>query len=330
MSDTQYVNSILDALNQMRNYGLQVDKLEATGKITRVKTDADKGKSKSGWYSVQEHFIGGKSVYSGVYGDWRGGYSVFFRTGEDTQEIRQHLRQAAEALKAEKLKLALAAKAEAARIWATKTKVLSMHQAGQHPYMVRKQLVAPCELHGLYRSLCLPITRYDANGNSVVVSLQTIGADGSKFFSPKHAPVEGGSFIIPGIEFPDTSLIVEGFATGVSCWMATGCEIIVTFNAVNLLPACEHLLSMGKLKPNRIICADDDELTYRNFVKRNHPRPINPGLSVAREAAAHIRAKMSWPRFVDRESCIELSDFNDLHCREGLAVVRDQLSSLLR
>ncbi|CAN7439471.1 VapE domain-containing protein [Paraburkholderia terricola] len=72
------------------------------------------------------------------------------------------------------------------------------------------------------------------------------------------------------------------------------------------------------------------ELSYGNDVMPERKRRFeNTGLKYAHEAAAEVgNASVVFPRFADRGER-KLTDFNDLHCEEGLDAVRQQIQSAL-
>ncbi|MEN8502034.1 MULTISPECIES: VapE domain-containing protein [Paraburkholderia] len=72
------------------------------------------------------------------------------------------------------------------------------------------------------------------------------------------------------------------------------------------------------------------ELSYGNDVMPERKRRFeNTGLKYAYEAATEVgNASVVFPRFSDRGER-KLTDFNDLHCEEGLDVVRQQIQSAL-
>ena len=72
------------------------------------------------------------------------------------------------------------------------------------------------------------------------------------------------------------------------------------------------------------------ELSYGNDVMPERKRRFeNTGLKYAYEAAAEVgNASVVFPRFADRGER-KLTDFNDLHCEEGLDMVRQQIQSAL-
>jgi hypothetical protein len=144
----------------------------------------------------------------------------------------------------------------------------------------------------------------DAAG--ALCSLQFIKSDGSKRYLC-GGQVSGCYFAIgkPG----DVILVGEGFATCVSAYVATGYPVAVAFDGGNLRSVAEALRS--KLPNARIvILADDDHLTVGN-----------PGISMAREAAAAAGGAIAVPEFgLDRPEAAK--DFNDMMQIAGAAAVK--------
>jgi putative DNA primase/helicase len=104
-------------------------------------------------------------------------------------------------------------------------------------------------------------------------------------------------------------LIAEGFATACSLHEATGYPVAAAMNAGNLLNVARAWREKHP-KLRIVICADDDTETAGN-----------PGVTKATEAARAAGAALAVPDF-GRERPDGASDFNDLHCLDGLEVVR--------
>ncbi len=100
-----------------------------------------------------------------------------------------------------------------------------------------------------------------------------------------------------------------------SVFEATGLCNVVAFNAGNLKPVAETIRDKF---PNKaiIILADNDQW-----------REGNPGITKATAAAKTIGAYIAISQFNDTSS--KPTDFNDLHCMEGLEVVKLQIESVL-
>ena len=62
------MNSLNELKHEMLGAGLMVNQLVA-GKLTRCKTNDDKGANQSGWYRIFDN----SDLVTCVYGDWRTG-----------------------------------------------------------------------------------------------------------------------------------------------------------------------------------------------------------------------------------------------------------------
>lgn len=201
-----------------------------------------------------------------------------------------------------------------------------------HPYILKKQ-IEPLSARQLGKNLLIPV--YSA---SKLVSLQTISEDGAKRFLT-GGKLQGGycllAFKNDGYE---KIIICEGYATGVSLRMATGKPVLVAFTAANL---GDITASVRKKHPDSeiIIAADNDAFTFihnkkpedvdTDEVPTDDPRwnewrdqglLVNTGIDKAKEVCAKYDCKMAVPEFTEQEG--KPTDFNDLHCREGIEAVR--------
>lgn len=113
-----------------------------------------------------------------------------------------------------------------------------------------------------------------------------------------------------------TLLIAEGYATACSLHEATGYPVAAAMNAGNLLNVARAWRDRCP-KLTIVICADDDTETAGN-----------PGMTKAIAAARTVRAVLAVPVFgTDRPA--EASDFNDLHCLEGLDAVKQCIDAAI-
>ncbi|MDV7944358.1 toprim domain-containing protein, partial [Pseudomonas aeruginosa] len=133
-----------------------------------------------------------------------------------------------------------------------------------------------------------------------------------KAYWPYGMQKEGAFCLIgPRPEPGEPVLIAEGYATGVSLHMATGCAVAIAFDAGNLLPVGKAMQTEYPSRP-LIFCGDDDWKTTRQ-----DGSPWNPGAQAAENAATILGGQFVLPRFgSEREE--GWTDFNDLHCAEGL------------
>lgn len=117
-------------------------------------------------------------------------------------------------------------------------------------------------------------------------------------------------------------ILCEGYATGASIHEATGHAVIVTFDSGNLVNVAKALRDKTKKSgknPRFLIAGDNDQFTIINGV------PSNAGNRKANEAAGILGCDFILPDFADLEG--NPTDFNDLHCREGLEVVAAQFDA---
>ena len=173
-----------------------------------------------------------------------------------------------------------------------------------HPYLKRKQIkpVKGLKQDPTTGDLIVPI--YCKNGN--IISRQTINKEGDKYFL-KDGQTKGGYF-----DFGETTeniVICEGFATGASIFEATGYRVRLAFNCGNLKEVA--ITSKEEYPKAHIIIAGDDD----------HKTEGNPGRIKAIEAASSIDTSVVFPDFGENRP-EKATDFNDLHCLNGLDAVR--------
>ena len=173
-----------------------------------------------------------------------------------------------------------------------------------HPYLKRKQIkpVKGLKQDPTTGDLIVPI--YCKNGN--IISRQTINKEGDKYFL-KDGQTKGGYF-----DFGETTeniVICEGFATGASIFEATGYRVRCGFNCGNLKEVA--ITTREEYPKAHIIIAGDDD----------HKTEGNPGRIKAIEAASSIDTSVVFPDFGENRP-EKATDFNDLHCLNGLDAVR--------
>lgn len=117
--------------------------------------------------------------------------------------------------------------------------------------------------------------------------------------------------------------ICEGFATACSIHQATGFETYVGFDSGNLIHVIRCLKDSGK---RILVCGDDD---------RWNPSGKNVGREKATEAALLVGGIAVFPEFKELENDTsgmyhhKPTDFNDLHCLEGLDEVGIQITKYI-
>jgi len=116
--------------------------------------------------------------------------------------------------------------------------------------------------------------------------------------------------IKPGAEI----LVAEGYATGASLHQATGKTVAVAFDSGNLDPVVAALKEKHPTSPI-FIMGDNDKHQQHNV-----------GVDKALAAAQKHQVGVAFPEFKTEG---KLTDFNDLHVKEGLAVVKAQVEKAL-
>ena len=317
-----------DVLGQFADHGLEPSQPLTFGKLTRCKTTQDKGKEKNGWYVIHEHRTEKNEVLIfGSFGDWRSGDSnkIKVKAGRMSQEEREVMRARQEEGKRRAAEIA----ANAARRAANRASGLfkRMPEKGRSAYLDRKQIVGMGVRYAPRSgALLVPMS----NARDQIVGLQVIypekqldtGRD--KSYWPYGMSKEGAFHLIgPHPEPGEPVLVCEGYATGASLHMATSLTVAIAFDAGNLLPVSKLMRERFPGCP-LIICRDDDWKT-----KRPNGDPWNPGEEKATNAALIVGGQVVAPVFsVERD--IKWTDFNDLHCAEGLDAVRRQVLSVVR
>ncbi|MEC4167335.1 VapE domain-containing protein [Pseudomonas sp. MS-1(2024)] len=317
-----------DVLGQFADHGLEPAQPLTFGKLTRCKTTQDKGKEKNGWYVIHEHRTeNNETLIFGSFGDWRSGEStkIKVKAGRMSQEERDVMRARQEEGKRRAAEIA----ANAARRAANRASGLfkRMPEKGRSAYLDRKQIVG---MGVRYAPRSGAVLVPMSNVRDQIVGLQVIypekqpdtGRD--KSYWPYGMSKEGAFHLIgPHPEPGEPVLVCEGYATGASLHMATSLTVAIAFDAGNLSGVAK---AMRERFPGRalIVCRDDDWKT-----KRPNGEPWNPGEEKGSNAALIVGGQVVGPVF-SGEREIKWTDFNDLHCAEGLDAVRRQVLSVVR
>ena len=304
-----------DVVGQMIAAGLEVppQPLDLTGKVRRF------GPKKTQWYSLREiRTDGGSYVVVGSFGDWRG---AKHRVDVDWKGISQAEREALEASRQAAAAAEQRARAEAAALAACTAAELWARAArtGESDYLRRKGVEGEACRYLPDGAIVIPLLRYDAPREEALRGVQVIQADGAKRFTRGFAKV-GASLRLGHVAVAEPILICEGYATGLTLRMAVDrrLPVFVALDAGNLLPVAELLRGMYP-DSRLLICADDDFRTKGN-----------PGREKAHKAARTVPdTAYTWPYFRPGSRGPKDTDFNDLHAREGLRVVRRQLMHVL-
>ena len=285
----------------MKEKGLLYDgPIHADGVLRRFKAEGDD--APNSWYVLHAD-----TVPAGAFGCWKRQFtenwcSAFLDklSPADRQAVaNRHARAKAKAEEQRRLEI---------KEGTTKAGVAISEASpcGGHPYLGGKRVTPAPGLRLDGDTLLVPLV--DRGG--VVQSVQRIQPDGKKRFMRGTSP-SGASFRIPG-KLGGPIVVVEGLATGSSVHEATGFEAWCAMSCANLKSIVSQI---RELHPDRkvIIAGDDDTETAGN-----------PGRTSAEAVAAELRASVVFPKFTTGSG----TDWNDLHCAEGIEAVRAQLAVL--
>lgn len=339
-----------DVLDQLRAYGLIVEVLEIdTAKPRRCRT-SEHPREKRGWYWLSTFNVSGDSLITGAYGIYQGNHS-----GKQTIKLPkdQRSRLTPEQIQAEKARQTEAKKrAEAQRQRAADRAADRAAKAwrsglndGQAEYLRKKQISA----HGIRftatGSIIIPMT--DDRGS--IRGIQFIHPPGherihvigsNKEFWPAGLQMTGTYHLIGGTP-TDILLIAEGYATAATLHQATGHPVAAVWSANNILPACQALRKKHR-RARQLICADDDAIqkchccqSYTTVITdtcQHCGKPHlkgNAGVTNAQAAAIAVNGAWIKPQFITPRPTDAKgpTDFNDLHCIDGLHIVTAQIQA---
>lgn len=317
-----------DVLGQFADHGLEPAQPLTFGKLTRCKTTQDKGKEKNGWYVIHEHRTEKNEILIfGSFGDWRTGDSnkIKVKPGRMSQEERDVMRARQEDAKRRAAEVA----ANAARRAANRAAGLfkRMPEKGRSAYLERKQIIGIRVRYAPRTgALLIPMTtaRDQIVGLQVIYPEKQADTGRDKSYWPHGMSKEGAYHLIgPHPEPGEPVLVCEGYATGASLHMATSFAVAIAFDAGNLSAVAK---AMRERFPGRalIVCRDDDWKT-----KRPNGEPWNPGEEKGSNAALIVGGQVVGPIF-SGERDFKWTDFNDLHCAEGLDAVRRQVLAVVK
>lgn len=192
----------------------------------------------------------------------------------------------------------------------------------------------PCDLDNVYlarKKISPEGIAEDEDGNIIVPlldtdstlwSLQTICPDGSKYnsFKVNGEWISGGRkkgcfCQLPAFVQSKDILFCEGFATAYSVNKATGLHTVMCVDSGNILPVMEQFRAKYP-HAKMVVCADNDAFKERNT-----------GMEKGQQAAAQCGAAFVMPEFSDIDT--KPTDWNDLHCLEGIEAVKEQIMQVV-
>ena len=297
------------------------DAIQADGKVHRFKKDKD-DKRKSAWYIGFQNFFPKSSEVFYVFevGDWRNNEQFQISTlegkaigKEEKKLIKDNQAKARKQKDYEREKNAKDCAKKSKEMWP------KLSEEGSSSYLKRKLIpelygvrVGTANLNGVPKQNVLFVPMYGKGDK--LKGFQRIYPDGSKKVSygidPKGAYFVFGENPANGEEV----YVCEGFATAASVYQATGKPTVCAFFANNLAAVCLIFNENNEV----VLCADDDQFT-----------PPEKGGNAGRKASEKCPASaIVFPEFKNLDD--KPTDFNDLHVREGIEVLRKQISGIER
>ncbi len=267
------------------------------------------GPNKVCWYVAREvQEFNKPSVIFAYGGNWKEGFegAAYLCEKKLTQKVLRQAEKDMQAIVGQQTKsLQEKAKEEAKKIQA------SLSPLGPITYLARKKIESYKDPNVGFNGDILHVPCVDLEDQ--IWGYQRIAENGSKYFQSGQKVT--GTFYPIGDD-TDTILVCEGYATGVSLHLATQLKTYVCFSLGNL-EAITKLLKESYIKKTIVICGDDDYLTNGN-----------PGMTKATYVAKSLKIPVIFPKFQKR-TCEKWTDFNDLHCIEGLEAVKAQVDACL-
>ena len=314
LSHADLIAQILDAMRAAGCAPHDPSVVAFTGQLIRFRVEDDKAGSKNGWCVFYSD-----SLPAGAFGSWKSGLSETWCAKAESElsdaeraQRKQHLENAKRERQTLERQVREHARKKAVELWEKARDTVD----ASHPYLLKKQIPA-IGIRQLHQQLVIPMR--DLNG--VLHSLQFISGEGGKVFITGGAKAGNVCLLGDVADAPETLLLCEGYATGVSVHRASGLPALVAFDAGNLKPVA----AATRLKyphATLVFCADDDRW-----------KPESPGYQVgerkAREAAEAVGGFVILPLFDGLDCTSEPTDFNDLQVLGGLDQLKAQLTNAL-
>lgn len=337
-----------DVLQQMDHFGIKMRAADLRSFPKKLARSTTCGKGGKFWYKLYETDRNNRTYLTGSFGGfnpavgWQKVEVAWAPLSDAERAQRREEREAAQAKAAAERRAEIAnAAADAIVTWrkgvregVTSAYLERKQVVGESCRWLREQLVLrwpsgrPDEDDTVVRlvagTIMVPLVRLDYPRHDALRGLQFIRPDGAKIFL-RGFEKPGCCVRLGTVESASRNLLLvcEGFATGLSLRMATdrSLPVFVALDAGNLA----HVVPLVRaLHPAHriLICADDDWRT------RDHRTQAlcNPGRTAARAIARQVDGcDILWPVFNPDKREEKDTDFNDLHVREGLVVVKRQL-----
>lgn len=204
------------------------------------------GPKKKAWYVLREMRLrSGRQVVTGGFGIWQGQNQNATPVKIDWSGVSPEERAEAERKQAEHEHYETERKQRKAEMAANRARfawAAAAENDMQSAYLVRKRIGSEGTRVDHEGVLLVPVRKY-APGNTALVGLQRIEADGSKRFSTGMDMIGGGCLLGRVNENTPLIEIGEGYATCETVRMATGFDtpVMVAYNAGGLLAVAQQL-----------------------------------------------------------------------------------------
>lgn len=275
------------------------------------------GEKKRYWY-VMKQTANKKGTYTWVvFGDWKTG-------------IKQYLCQPPEggALPAKKLQLEIMKEMDGEVRQRKQQAELETRAIAQRRLELWEKLTAPTDYmlrKGIEDIISIDVSLKCYHGHTVIVPMtdskgvvwgfQRIQPDSSKYYLEAQR-VKGTYHLIPGDNDQPRVFVCEGYATGASIRLATGCPVMVLFSSTNMQASIQTISSRFHGK-EIVIAADNDSHTTNN-----------PGITTGKMVAKELNCPVIWPEFTNDQG--KVSDFNDYHSLYGIDRLTDYIETQLQ
>ena len=303
-----------EILSVMADHGLNPGSVELNAKLHKFKATPDDHKQSAWYIGFQNHTRSGDVFQVVLFGNYRDGLREQWQTdakysADDRKHIKAQMAKARKIEEDHRFKLQTETAAEVTEVWPKKL------DEGTSGYLKRKKIDG--QKLGI---------KYDGKGSFYVPmqdidgklwSWQKIYWDGTEWIKRFHTGgrVTGCFHTLGSLQSTGTIYVCEGFATAASVHLATSGTTVVAFNTGNLSAVCKEL--RRKFPDVSIVVAGDDD-RFKDPEK-------NPGREAAEEAAKGCLGRTAFPVFKPSDS--KPTDWNDLHCLEGLETVKAQLNA---
>lgn len=318
MAPAPRLDPVVEFGNAIRAAGLKLDgEPEMDGKLHRVPLADGKKGNRDGAYVG---YLDGRPA--GSIQNWVSGEKTNWKLEgpELSAEERAQLAAQSAIKKQERAaKLSVQHNDAAGKAQARWERAKDVPEGEVTPYLDRKQVPAV----GVRRdgdNTLIPVRDIDGK----LWAIQTVFPE-KKELAPGTEPLdkvfttdskkEGNFHLLGEIKPGQPVITMEGYATGASVHKATGYAVAVAFDSGNLDAVVGALKERYPTNPH-FIGADDDRFAKPGMEVKN------AGLTKATEAAGKHAVGVIVPKFSTEG---RLTDFNDLHVSEGLAVVKQQI-----